>query len=55
MTEISLLSRIEDFIAVAGSGRKVLASIELLRVPVTEKVHPGGTEDMKSEIPMYLL
>jgi len=52
---ISLLSRIDDFVAVARSGREVLASIELLRVLVTEKVHPGGTEDMKSEIAMYLL
>jgi hypothetical protein len=55
MAGISLLSRIEDFIDIARCGRKVLSSIELLRVPVTEKVHPGGTEDMKSEIPMYLL
>ena len=55
MPGISLLSRIDDFVAVARSGREVVASIELLRVPVTEKVHPGGTEDMKSEIPMYLL
>jgi hypothetical protein len=55
MAGISLLSRIEDFIAVARSGRTVLSSIELLRVPVIQKVHPGGTEDMKSEIQMYLL
>ena len=55
MADISSLSRIEDFIAVARSGRKVLLSIELLKVPVTEKVHPGGTEDMKTEISMYLL
>jgi hypothetical protein len=55
MAGISLLSRIEDFIDIARAGRKVLSSIELLRVPVTERVHPGGTEDMKSEIPMYLL
>ena len=47
--------RIEDVIAFAREGKDVQAEIELRKQVVTQKVHPGDTEDMKSEIDMYLL
>ena len=47
--------RIEDFITLARQGRGVSATIELRKQILTQKVHPGVTEDMKSEIDMYLL
>lgn len=49
------LVRIEDFIALAKEGKQVNASIELRKQLVSQKVHPGETEDMKSEMDMYLL
>jgi len=48
-------ARIEDFIALAIEGKKVDASIELRKKIVSEKVHPGTSEQMKDEIDMYLL
>ena len=47
--------RIEDVIALAREGKDVQAEVELRKQVVTQKVHPGDTEDMKSEIDMYLL
>ncbi len=47
--------RIEDFIALAKEGKDVHAEIQLKRLPVTQKVHPGATADMSSEVDMYLL
>lgn len=47
--------RIEDYIAFAKKGKDVHAEVELKKKLVTQKVHPGDTEDMKSEIDMYLL
>ena len=49
------LVRIEDFIALANEGKQVKASIELKKQFVSQKVHPGETEEMKDEIDMYLL
>ena len=49
------LVRIEDFIAFANEGKQVKASIELRKQLVSEKVHPGATEEMKGEVDMYLL
>jgi hypothetical protein len=53
--EISELGRIEDFIALAKEGKDVHAAIDLKKQVVAQKVHPDETEDMKSEIDMYLL
>lgn len=47
--------RIEDFIALANEGKDVHAAVELKKQVVVQKVHPDETEDMKSEIDMYLL
>ena len=47
--------RIEDFIALAREGKDVKAEVELRKQILTQKVHPGDTEDMKSEIDIYLL
>jgi len=47
--------RIEDFIALAREGKNVHAEVDLRKQVVTQKVHPGDTEDMKSEIDVYLL
>lgn len=49
------LLRIEDFIILAKEGKDVKAEISLRKQVVSEKVHPGGTEEMKGEIDMYLL
>jgi hypothetical protein len=47
--------RIEDVITLAGEGKEVSAEVDLRKQIVTQKVHPGDTEDMKSEIDVYLL
>jgi hypothetical protein len=47
--------RIEDFIALAKEGKPVNASIELRKKFVTEKLHPGTFDQIKSEVDMYLL
>jgi hypothetical protein len=47
--------RIEDIIALAKEGKDVHAEVELKKQVVSQKVHPGDTGDMKSEIDMYLL
>jgi len=47
--------RIEDFIALAREGKNVHAEVDLRKQVVTQKVHPGDTEDMKTEIDVYLL
>jgi hypothetical protein len=47
--------RIEDFIALAKEGKQVNASIELRKKFVSEKVHPGTFDQIKSEVDMYLL
>lgn len=47
--------RIEDFIALAREGKNVHAEVDLRKQVVTQKVHPGDTEDLKTEIDVYLL
>jgi hypothetical protein len=47
--------RIEDFITLAREGKDVKSEVELRKQILAQKVHPGDTEDMKSEIDMYLL
>jgi hypothetical protein len=49
------LLRIEDFIALAKEGKDVKVTIELRKQPVSQKVHPGDTEELKGELDMYLL
>lgn len=51
----SELVRIEDFIALSREGKEINVEIELRKQLVTQKVHPEETEDMRSEIDMYLL
>jgi hypothetical protein len=53
--EISKFGRLEDFIALAKTGKDVHMEIELRKQLVEQKVHPEVTVDMKSEIDMYLL
>jgi hypothetical protein len=55
MAETSELLRIEDFIALAREGKDVKAEITLSKQNVSQKIHPGATEEMKGEIAMYLL
>jgi hypothetical protein len=55
MAEMSELLRIEDFITLAREGKEVKAEIKLSKQNVTQKVHPGATEEMKGEMDMYLL
>lgn len=47
--------RIEDFVALAKEGKDVNAEVNLRKQLVSQKVHPGETEVMKSEVDMYLL
>ncbi len=55
ISEITELNRIEDFIALAKEGERVNVSVELRKQNVSQKVHPEETEEMKTEISMYLL
>lgn len=55
VSEIGDYGRIEDFISLAKEGKKVNLEIELKKQLVTQKVHPGDTEDMKDEVDSYLL
>ncbi len=49
------LLRIEDFIALAKEGKDVKAGVDLRKQVVSQKVHPGETEEMKAELDIYLL
>jgi len=49
------LMRIEDFIDLAKRGKDVHLEIELNKQAVSQKLHPGDTEEEKYEIDMYLL
>jgi len=51
----SELLRIKDFIALAKEGKGVTVTIDLRKQPVSQKIHPGDTEELKGEIDMYLL
>jgi hypothetical protein len=47
--------RIEDFLALAKEGKDVKAEIILRKESVSQKVHPGDSEEMKGDVGMYLL
>jgi len=49
------LMRIEDFIDLAKKGKDVHLEIELDKQSVSQKLHPGDSEEEKSEMEMYLL
>lgn len=51
----SQVDRLEDYIALARGGKVVHVEIELKKEKISQKVHPEETEEMKDEIPMYLL
>ena len=54
-TEQTGLGRLEDFISFAKTGTKIDATVELHKQFVSQKVHPGNSEEMNSEVDMYLL
>jgi hypothetical protein len=49
------LMRIENFIDLAKKGKDVRLEIELKKQVVSQKLHPGDTEEEKRQIDMYLL
>ena len=49
------LLRIEDFIALAKEGKDVNVTVDLRQHFVSQKIHPGDTEELKDAIDMYLL
>lgn len=49
------LKRLEDFISIAKTGKEVKVNVSLKKEVVTQKVHPQATEEMRSELDMYLL
>ena len=53
--ELTDLLRLEDFIASAKKGLKISATVDLQKQYVSQKIHPGNTEDLKTEVTMYLL
>jgi hypothetical protein len=58
MVEVSKkdeLLRIEDFITLAKEGNDISVTIDLRKQVVSQKIHPGDTEELKSELDMYLL
>ena len=54
-TEHTGLGRLEDFISFAKTGAKISAAVELHKQFVSQKVHPGNSEEMHTEVDMYLL
>ena len=53
--EESKVYRLEDFIIRAKHGQHIEAVIDLMKKTVRPTVHPGETEDTKSNVDMYLL
>ncbi len=51
----SELLRIEDFIALAKEGKDVNVTIDLRQEFISQKMHPGDTEELKGAIDIYLL
>jgi hypothetical protein len=49
------LGRLEDFISFAKTGARIDAAVELHKQFVSQKVHPGNSEEMHREVDMYLL
>ncbi len=52
---LRIILRLEDFIALTKEGKDVNVEVNLRKQIVSQKVHPGDTEEMKGEIDMYLL
>jgi hypothetical protein len=55
VSEKGELTRIEDFISLAREGKDIQLTIALKKQLVSQKVHPGATEEMRDEVDMYLL
>lgn len=53
-TDFSEYGRLQDFIAFAKTGAKINATATTARQMVTNRVHPGSHEEMKSEVDMVL-
>ncbi|HKN19177.1 MAG TPA: hypothetical protein VJW95_05215 [Dissulfurispiraceae bacterium] len=53
--ELTALVRLEDFIASAKKGVKISATVDLQKQYVSQKIHPENSEELKSEMNMYLL
>lgn len=53
-TDYKEYGRLQDFIAFAKTGAKIKATVALSRQLVSNKVHPGSHEEMKSEVNMFL-
>lgn len=53
--DIDSLGRLEDFISLAQKGEKIKASISLKEMLAAQKVHPGNTDDMDTDVEMYIL
>jgi len=49
------LLRIEDFIALAKEGKGVNVTVDLRQEFLSQKMHPGDTEEVKGAIDIYLL
>jgi len=53
--DLTGVGRLEDFIVFAKSGAKFGTSVELQKQFVTQKAHPGHSEEGKDELDMVLL
>ena len=53
--EGSGFGRLEDFISFAKTGTKISTDIDLAKQFMSQKVHPGNSEEMKGEMDMYFL
>jgi hypothetical protein len=54
-SDVSGFGRLEDFIVFAKSGAKCSASVDLEKQLVTQKAHPGHSEEGKDELDMIIL
>jgi len=55
MTEKSVVSRLQDFISLAGKGEKVDLTVTLTKQIFTRKFYPSKTGGSEDEIDMYIL
>ncbi len=49
------LGRLEDYIAIAREGKAVQVTVDLMKIVIIQRVHPGETEEASKEIDSYLL
>ena len=54
-SDLTGYGRLEDFIVFAKSGARCSASVDLQKQLVTQKAHPGHSEEGKAELDMMLL